>query len=101
MTGSVFDNLDRACERLRAAIDQYQRVLQVKFNEVGPLYAAGDGVIHDQGNLPVSLEHAEARVWQHIKVATDPTTGPALARIARDLADELSDAIHQAQGVQA
>lgn len=101
MTRSIFDKLDQACERLRAAIDQYQRVLQVKFNEVGPLYAAGDGVIHDQGAEPLSLEHAEARVWQHIKVATDPTTGPALARIANDLVDELSAAIQQAQGVQA
>ena len=101
MTGSIFDNLDRACERLRAALDQYQRVLQIRFNEVGPLYAAGDGVIHDQGDLPVSLEDAEVRVWQHIKVATDPASSPALARIARDLADELSAAIQQAQGVQA
>lgn len=101
MTGSIFDNLDRACERLRAALDQYQRVLQIRFNEVGPLYAAGDGVIHDQGDHPVSIADAEVRVWQHMQVATDPTTGPALARIANDLADELSAAIQQAQGARA
>jgi hypothetical protein len=101
MTDPIFGNLNRATDRLRAAIDQYQRVLQVRFNEVAPLYAAGDGVIHDQTDNPLTPDEAESRVWQHMKVATDPSTGPALARIAKGLADELTTEIQQAQGAQA
>ncbi len=100
MSAAPLQALAQKMELLQAVFDLWQRALQTKHNEVAPIYSAGKGVVHSQSADPLSLPEAEARVWLHMQTAVDPTTSPALSRIARDLADELTATIQLAQGAQ-
>lgn len=101
MTSPGLHPLAHALDLLRANLDQWQRALQIRFDEVAPIYAPGEGVVHDQSSHPLSIEEAETRLYLHTLTAGDPDAGPTRARIAKALADELEEVIQQSHGVAA